>query len=82
MSTPTASAFTVGNDGVSVPLGDRAGLGTTEASLYVGLSVPTLKKYRLDGTGPRYARIGSKIVYRPTDLDAYVEKHLVGGVRR
>lgn len=65
-----------------VPLRERAGLGTAEASIYTSLSVPTLKKYRLDGTGPRYARIGSKIVYRPADLDTWLEAHLVGGGRR
>lgn len=74
-------AFPAMNTG-DVPLRDRAGLGTAEAAVYVGLSVPTLKKYRLNGTGPRYARIGTKIVYRPADLDEYIAKHLIGGDRR
>jgi predicted DNA-binding transcriptional regulator AlpA len=63
----------------TVPLRDRAGLGTAEASVYIGLSVPTVKKYRLTGTGPRYARIGSKIVYRSADLDEYIARRLTGG---
>lgn len=63
------------------PLRDRAGLGTAEASVYIGLSLATLKKYRRAGTGPRYARVGSKIVYRPADLDEYIARRLTGGDR-
>lgn len=63
------------------PLRDRAGLGTAEASVYIGLSAATLKKYRRDGYGPRYARIGSKIVYRPADLDEYIARRLTVGDR-
>lgn len=62
-------------------LADRGGLSPADAAVYVGLSVPTLKKYRLDGTGPRYAKVGSRVVYRPTDLDAWLTAHLVGGGR-
>lgn len=76
-TTPTSSITDE-----TVPLRDRAGLGTAEASIYTSLSVPTLKKYRLDGTGPRYARVGAKIIYRPADLDAWLEARLVGGGRR
>src|SRR5699024_8111696 len=47
------------------PLRERIGLTTADASIYTSLSVSTLKKYRFNGTGPRCARIGTKIVYRP-----------------
>lgn len=77
MSDPAFHAVTVDH----IPLRDRAGLSTSEASTYTSLSAATLKKYRCSGTGPRYARIGSKIVYRPSDLDAWLERHLVGGGR-
>ena len=36
-----------------VPLSDRAGLSMSEASISTSLSVPTFKKYRSSGTGPR-----------------------------
>ncbi|WP_370037465.1 helix-turn-helix transcriptional regulator [Brevibacterium epidermidis] len=78
MSDPAIHAVTVDH----IPLHDRAGLSTSEASAYTSLSAATLKKYRCNGTGPRYARIGSKIVYRPSDLDDYIGKHLIGGNRR
>lgn len=65
-----------------ISLHDRAGLDTADAAIYVGLSVPTLKKYRLDGTGPRFAKIGTKVIYRPRDLEAWLDKHMVGKARR
>lgn len=78
MSDPALHATVVDQ----FPLRDRAGLSTSEASTYTSLSVPTLKKYRCNGTSPRYARIGSKIVYRPSDLEDWLESHLVGRGRR
>ncbi len=36
-----------------------------------GLSVRTLERYRLEGTGPRYVRIGRLIRYRECDIDEF-----------
>jgi predicted DNA-binding transcriptional regulator AlpA len=48
-------------------------LRTPQAAEYVGLSASTLEKYRLYGTGPPYQKAGGKIiVYRPEDLDAWL----------
>jgi hypothetical protein len=39
----------------------------------VGLAESTLEKKRLDGTGPRFVRLGSRAVgYTIEDLDAYI----------
>lgn len=78
MSDPAFRATVV----EKVPLSDRAGLSMSEASIYTSLSVPTLKKHRCSGTDPRYARIGSKIVYTPSDLEAWLAQHLIGRSRR
>ena len=44
------------------------------ASDYVGLAQSTLEKKRLDGTGPRFIRIGIRAVgYAIEDLDAYID---------
>lgn len=32
----------------------------------------TLERWRTNGTGPRYVRIGRRVAYRPCDLDAFV----------
>lgn len=48
-------------------------LRTPEASRIVGLSIRTLEKHRIYGTGPRYAKLGGRVVYRLEDLQAWVE---------
>ena len=39
-------------------------LRTPEAARFVGLSIRTLEKHRTYGTGPRYSKIGGRVVYR------------------
>jgi predicted DNA-binding transcriptional regulator AlpA len=51
-------------------------LRTPQAAEYVGLSASTLEKLRLTGGGPTYQKAGAKIVvYRPEDLDAWLNSH-------
>jgi predicted DNA-binding transcriptional regulator AlpA len=47
-------------------------LRTPEASRFVGLSIRTLEKHRIYGTGPRYSKLGGRVVYRVEDLQAWV----------
>lgn len=49
-------------------------LRTPEAARFVGLSLRTLEKHRTYGTGPRYAKLGGRVVYRLEDLQAWVER--------
>jgi predicted DNA-binding transcriptional regulator AlpA len=52
-------------------------LRTPQAADYVGLSASTLEKLRLTGNGPSYRKAGAKIVvYRPQDLDAWLEANV------
>ena len=48
-------------------------LRTPEAARIVGLSIRTLEKHRIYGTGPRYSKLGGRVVYRVEDLLAWVE---------
>ena len=53
-------------------------LRTPEAARFLGLSGRTLEKHRTYGTGPRYSKIGGRVVYALDDLLAWVsrgEKH-------
>jgi predicted DNA-binding transcriptional regulator AlpA len=43
------------------------------AARYVGLSESTLAKLRLNGNGPLYCKLGRRVVYRPTDLDQWLQ---------
>jgi hypothetical protein len=40
---------------------------------FIGLSCRTLEKYRIYGTGPKYSKIGGRIVYAVSDLREWVE---------
>jgi predicted DNA-binding transcriptional regulator AlpA len=48
-------------------------LRTPEAAAFVGLSIRTLEKHRIYGTGPRYSKLGGRVVYRLEDLQTWVE---------
>ena len=48
-------------------------LRTPEAARFVGLSIRTLEKHRIYGTGPRYSKLGGRVVYRIEDLQAWVD---------
>ena len=49
-------------------------LRTPEATRFVGLSIRTLEKHRIYGTGPRYSKLGGRVVYRVEDLQAWVDR--------
>lgn len=67
----------------STPLKDRAALKTRLAAIYIGEAEGTLKNRRSLGiTDPPYVRTGRTITYRVADLDAYLERHLVGSSGR
>ena len=44
-----------------------------QAAEYLGgLSTSTLAKWRVSGFGPRYLRVGARIVYERADLDDWL----------
>ena len=49
-------------------------LRTPEAARFLGLSGRTLEKHRTYGTGPRYSKIGGRVVYRVDDLQTWVDR--------
>ena len=53
-------------------------LRTPEAARFLGLSGRTLEKHRTYGTGPRYAKLGGRVVYRIDDLQAWVDRRRQG----
>ena len=48
-------------------------IGTQTAARYVGLSESTLAKLRLNGNGPIYCKLGRRVMYRPSDLDQWLQ---------
>lgn len=50
---------------------------TEPAAERIGLSGVTLERYRTRGGGPRYAKIGKRVVYRDDDVDEWVAGRLI-----
>ena len=52
-------------------------LSVKEASYYTGLSCSTLNWLRcISSQGPRFAKIGRRVLYDVADLDSWLAKHL------
>ena len=52
----------------------------SEAARYVGVSESTLAKLRMQGKradGPKFAKINGCVIYRRTDLDAWIDSCFV-----
>ena len=54
------------------------GINTSGAARYCGVSEGLLRKFRQNGEGPLYCKVGKKVVYRKRDWDRYLEECLVG----
>ena len=48
-------------------------LRTPEAARFLSLSGRTLEKHRTYGTGPRYRKVGGRVLYDIDDLHAWIE---------
>jgi predicted DNA-binding transcriptional regulator AlpA len=51
-------------------------LDAPATSQWLGLSMSKLAKMRLDGTGPKYAKLGVRVVYRPEDVNDWLDAHI------
>jgi excisionase family DNA binding protein len=52
-------------------------LRTEQAAEHTGLSVSTLEKARVAGTGPKYLKLGRAVRYRARDLDEWMAARCV-----
>lgn len=56
----------------------REDLYDTEAAApYIGHRPPTLHRWRVEGYGPPFIKLGRKVFYRRADLDAFLDSHVV-----
>lgn len=51
-------------------------LDTTQAAECLGLVPQTLANWRCQGVGPRYVKLGARVRYRRTDVEAFVRAQL------
>ena len=56
-------------------LQDEMLISTDAAAILIGMSASWLTKSRMAGDGPRYLKIGKRVLYRPSDLWTWVEAH-------
>jgi predicted DNA-binding transcriptional regulator AlpA len=54
-------------------LGVPAVYGTRDAAAYLGVAMATLRTWRHRRRGPKSFRMGGRIVYRRSALDAYID---------
>jgi excisionase family DNA binding protein len=47
-------------------------LTQTEAARFLRVSERTLERWRVEGQGPCFSKIGRRVVYRAEELDAWV----------
>jgi hypothetical protein len=53
----------------------KARLKAKDAAIYMGVASATLAKYRCQGGGPCFYKIGRRVLYDARDLDAYMAAH-------
>lgn len=64
-------------------LGSQRGYNETQAAKYIGMSVSFLRKDRMNGIfkdrtpGPRWGKVGKRVIYLKDDLDAWLDRSLV-----
>jgi predicted DNA-binding transcriptional regulator AlpA len=59
---------------------DKRVLTQGEVARFLKVSVGTVKRWRLEGRGPKYSRLGGRLPrYRMTDIEAYLEATRVPG---
>lgn len=47
-----------------------------QAAQHLGVKVSWMRAHRYLGDGPKFVKLGSKVLYQPEELDRYVEAHL------
>ena len=49
------------------------GLDTGDAAQVLNCAPATLAKKRVKGGGPKYVKVGARVIYMPSDLREYIE---------
>ncbi|MBI3987931.1 MAG: DNA-binding protein [Lentisphaerae bacterium] len=47
-------------------------LDTARAAIILGIAKRTLEKYRVNGMGPRFLKLGARVLYDPQDLALWI----------
>ena len=82
LSSLIAEAVKDGYNMARSTLGDGAqdfppNMRDNQAAKYLGIKAPTLRRWRMEGRGPRFTKQGRSITYSRKDLDAYLQANKV-----
>lgn len=70
---PAAFPPWTGDDAEIGKLDEKTFLTAQEAAGLLGVSVQTLKRYRMTGAGPAFHKFGDRVLYARFDLDAWAK---------
>lgn len=51
-------------------------LSVDEAAAYLRLSKATLSRMRKENNGPQYVKLGHRVLYRKSELDAFIDSNV------
>ena len=54
-------------------------LNENEVSKQIRVSLAALRRWRLEGRGPRFIKVGSLVRYRPEELETWLASQPAGG---
>ena len=54
-------------------------LNERDVARITGMSVASVRRWRLFGQGPKYLKIGAAVRYKPEDISAWLESRPKGG---
>ena len=54
-------------------------LNEHDVARVTGLSIASVRRWRVLGQGPRYLKIGASVRYRPEDVQAFLDTRPTGG---
>lgn len=54
-------------------------LNERQVSTILGISIASLRRWRLLGTGPRFIKVGASVRYLPDDVTAWLQSRPSGG---
>ncbi len=52
-------------------------LTVREVASLIRVSKPTLDRWRTEGRGPRYVRVGTRVLYPKTEVERFLAENLV-----
>ena len=53
-------------------------LSVNDLAKYLGVSLSTLARWRRENTGPSYAKVGKRVVYRKQAVEEFVNNNTKG----